>query len=179
MPAAARWASLPLAFPLSGCIGGIFGLLVAIGLLYGERNSCCFFTIGIKARYLAAIYALIAIAMLFGEQRMYAFAQLGGALGGLLYIRLAPRRGFDSGLSESWYGLRNRYYRWKRRRASRKFEVYMRSQGRPCALTARARQSMTTRTTRSAGTERRDIANQSMCCRQFTGHDSRPDLAPQ
>ena len=33
-------------------------------------------------------------------------------------------------LSESWYGLRNRYYRWKRRRASRKFEVYMRSQGR-------------------------------------------------
>jgi hypothetical protein len=33
-------------------------------------------------------------------------------------------------LSEGWYGLRNRYYRWKRRRAARKFEVYMRSQGR-------------------------------------------------
>jgi hypothetical protein len=86
--------------------------------------------IGIKARYLVAIYALISIAMLFGQQRMYAFAQLGGALAGLVYVRMAPRRGASFLLSESWYGLRNRYYRWKRRRAARKFEVYMRSQGR-------------------------------------------------
>jgi hypothetical protein len=84
--------------------------------------------IGIKARYLVAIYALVSIAMLFGEQRIYAFAQLGGALAGLLYIRLAPQRGFSLSLSERWYALRNRYYRWKRRRAARKFEVYMRDQ---------------------------------------------------
>jgi membrane associated rhomboid family serine protease len=87
--------------------------------------------IGIKARYLVAVYALVVFAMLFGQQqRMYAFAQLGGGLAGLLYIRLAPHRGLSLGLSERWYGLRNRYYRWKRRRAARKFEVYMRSQGR-------------------------------------------------
>ena len=67
--------------------------------------------------------------MLFGDQSMYAFAQLGGALAGLLYIALAPRRGLSFGFSERWYGLRNRYYRWKRRRAARKFEVYMRSPG--------------------------------------------------
>jgi len=60
---------------------------------------------------------------------MYAFAQLGGALAGLLFVHLAPRRGPSFVLSESWYGMRNRYYRWKRRRAARKFEVYMRSQG--------------------------------------------------
>lgn len=30
------------------------------------------------------------------------------------------------GVSESYFGLRNSYYRWKRRRAARKFEVYMR-----------------------------------------------------
>jgi hypothetical protein len=89
-----------------------------------------FFVVGIKARYLAAIYALVSIAMLFGEQRMYAFALLGGAVAGLLYIRLAPRRGFSFVMSEGAYGLRNRYYRWKRRRAARKFEVYMRKQGR-------------------------------------------------
>jgi len=117
--------------PLYGCFGGIFGLLVAIGALYGEMQFMLFpLPIGIKARYLAAIYALVSIAMLFGQQRVYAFAQLGGALAGLLYIRLAPRRGFSLGLSERWYALRNRYYRWKRRRAARKFEVYMRSQGR-------------------------------------------------
>jgi membrane associated rhomboid family serine protease len=117
--------------PLFGCFGGIFGLLAAIGLLYGDTQFMLFpLPIGIKARYLVAIYALISIAMLFGQQRMYAFAQLGGALAGLVYVRMAPRRGASFLLSESWYGLRNRYYRWKRRRAARKFEVYMRSQGR-------------------------------------------------
>jgi membrane associated rhomboid family serine protease len=120
---------------LYGCFGGIFGLLVAIGALYGDLQFMLFpLPIGIKARYLVAIYALISIAMLFGQQRMYAFAQLGGALAGLLYIRLAPSRGFSLGLSEKLYALRNRYYRWKRRRAARKFEVYMRSQGRTVHL---------------------------------------------
>jgi membrane associated rhomboid family serine protease len=115
---------------LYGCFGGIFGLLAAIGVLYGDTEFLMFFVIGIKARYLAIIYALIAIAMLFSQQRMYAFAQLGGALAGLLFVRSAPRRGVSFAMSESLYGLRNRYYRWKRRRAARKFEVYMRSQGR-------------------------------------------------
>lgn len=118
-------------FPLFGCFGGIFGLLAAIGLLYGDVQFMLFpLPIGIKARYLVAIYALVAVAMLFGQERLYAFAQLGGALAGLLYVRMAPRRGASFLLSESWYGLRNRYYRRKRRRAARKFEVYMRSQGR-------------------------------------------------
>jgi len=115
---------------LWGCFGGIFGLLAAIGLLYGDTQFLMFFVIGIKARYLAIIYGLVAIAMLFGQQRMYAFAQLGGALAGLLFVRTAPRKGISFAMSESWYALRNRYYRWKRRRAARKFEVYMRSQGR-------------------------------------------------
>ncbi len=111
-------------------MGGIFGLLVAIGALYGDVQFMLFpLPIGIKARYLVAIYALITIAMLFGQQNMYAFAQLGGALAGLLYIRLAPRRGVSFAFSEKWYALRNRYYRWKRRRAARKFEVYMRRPG--------------------------------------------------
>ncbi len=116
--------------PLYGCFGGIFGLLAAIGLLYGDLQFLMFFVIGIKARYMVIVYGLIAIAMLFSQQRMYAFAQLGGALAGLLYARAAPRRGMSFTLSEGWYGMRNRYYRWKRRRAARKFEVYMRSQGR-------------------------------------------------
>ena len=114
---------------LTGCSGGIFGMLVAIGALYGDTQFLVFF-IGIKARYLAVIYALISIAMLFGQERVYAFAQLGGALAGLLWVKLAPRRGVSFRLSEGWYGVRNRYYRWKRRRAARKFEVYMRQQGR-------------------------------------------------
>jgi membrane associated rhomboid family serine protease len=129
-----------LEIPLFGCFGGIFGLLVAIGTLYGNMEFLLFFTIGIKARYLAVLYGLISIAMLFGQQRMYAFAQLGGALAGLLFIRLAPRRGVTFAFSEQWYGLRNRYYRWRRRRAARKFEVYMRSQGRTVRFDGQGRQ---------------------------------------
>ncbi|MGA7338999.1 MAG: rhomboid family intramembrane serine protease [Terracidiphilus sp.] len=129
------------AFPLYGCFGGIFGLLAAIGVLHGDVQFMMFpLPIGIKARYLVVIYALVAIAMLFGEERVYAFAELGGALAGLLWIRLAPRRGVSFMMSESWYGLRNRYYRWKRRRAARKFEVYMRSQGRTIRFDGQGRQ---------------------------------------
>lgn len=115
---------------LTGCLGGIFGLLTAIALLHGDVQFQMFFVIGIKAKYLAIIYTLIAIAETFGEQRIYAFAQLGGALTAILYVRLAPRRGFAFAFSESWYGLRNRYFRWKRRRAAGKFQVYMQKHGR-------------------------------------------------
>jgi membrane associated rhomboid family serine protease len=130
---------------LIGCMGGIFGMLVAIGVLFGDIQFLLFFVIGIKAKYLAAIYALVAIAMLFGQQKMYAFAQLGGALAGLLYIRLAPRRGVGFVFSERLYGLRNRYYRWKRRRAARKFEVYMHKQGRTVRFDGQGRKIDTDR----------------------------------
>jgi membrane associated rhomboid family serine protease len=114
---------------LSGCFGGIFGLLAIIGTLHGETEFLLFFTIAIKARYLAAIYALVALAMLFSQEQVYALAQLGGAVAGLLYVWMAPQRGFTFWASESWFSLVNGFYRWKRRRAGRKFEVYMRSQG--------------------------------------------------
>jgi membrane associated rhomboid family serine protease len=127
--------------PLIGCFGGVFGLLVAIGWLHGDVQFMLFpLPIGIKARYLVVVYVLVILAMLFGAQRSYAFAQLGGALGGLLYIRLAPGRGISPRISELWYAVRNRYYRWKRRRAARKFEVYMRSQGRTVRFDGQGRQ---------------------------------------
>ncbi len=126
--------------PLYGCFGAIFGMLVAIGYLYGDVQFLMFFVIGIKARYMAIIAGLIAFAMLFGEQKVFAFAQLGGALLGLIYIRAIPRRGVGYLVSERWYGMRNAYYRWKRRRAARKFEVYMRSQGRTVKFDSKGRQ---------------------------------------
>lgn len=114
---------------LYGCFGGLFGLMTAIGLVHGDVEFLLFFTINVKARFMAAIYCLVALAMLFTQQSLFAFSQLGGALAALLYVWIAPRRGLGTWLSESWYGLVNRYYRWKRRRAGRKFEVYMRQQG--------------------------------------------------
>jgi hypothetical protein len=59
-----------------------------------------------------------------------ALLQLSGALCGWLYVRHAPRRGVAFGFGEQYFGMRNAYYRAKRRRAARKFEVYMGKQGR-------------------------------------------------
>lgn len=49
---------------------------------------------------------------------------------GYLWYSIFLRRGASVGLSERVYGLRNAYYRWKRRRAAKKFQVYMRKHDR-------------------------------------------------
>jgi membrane associated rhomboid family serine protease len=116
---------------LTGCFGGIFGLLIAFGVLYGEQQFMMFpLPMMIRAKYLVWVYMLITLAMLFSSERAFAFSQLGGALFGYLYIKMAPRRGLALASSERYFGFRNSYYRWKRRRAARKFEVYMRKQNR-------------------------------------------------
>jgi membrane associated rhomboid family serine protease len=114
-----------------GAWAGIFGLLVAIAMLFGDQEFLLWFLVRIKAKYMVAIYILIAIAVLLKQSDNFgALLQLSGALSGFLFVRFAPRRGLAFGVTERLYGLRNSYYRYKRRRAARKFEVYMRKQNR-------------------------------------------------
>ena len=114
-----------------GSWGGIFGLMIAIAMLFGDQEFLFWFLLRIKAKYMVAIYILIAIALLLKQADTFgALVQLSGALCGFLYVKFAPRRGLAFGLSERYFGVRNGYYRWKRRRAARKFEVYMRKQNR-------------------------------------------------
>ena len=110
---------------------GVFGLLVAIGMLFGDQEFYLWFLIRVKAKYLVTIYILIAVAVLLKQANSFgALLQLAGALSGFLFVRFAPRRGLAFGVSERFFGIRNAYYRYKRRRAARKFEVYMRKQNR-------------------------------------------------
>ncbi|QMV18573.1 rhomboid family intramembrane serine protease [Granulicella sp. 5B5] len=93
------------------------------------------FIFHLKAKYLAAIYVLIYLALsLRGGDRFGAVVALlcGGV--GYLFLLVAPRKGVRVGASEQWYGMRNAYYRWKRRRAAKKFTVYMRKQGKEVSL---------------------------------------------
>ncbi len=114
-----------------GAWGGIFGLMIAIAMLFGDQEFLFWFLLRIKAKYMVAIYILIAIALLLKQADTFgALVQLSGAFCGFLYVKFAPRRGLAFGLSERYFGVRNGYYRWKRRRAARKFEVYMRKQNR-------------------------------------------------
>src|SRR5215470_1994312 len=50
-----------------GAWAGIFGLLVAIAMLFGDQEFLLWFLVRIKAKYLVAIYILIAIAMLLKQ----------------------------------------------------------------------------------------------------------------
>jgi len=111
-----------------GASGGVYGLLLAFGILYGDRQIYIFpFPIAIKARYIVAIWLFIAFVSAFqGTSGVAEFAHLGGALFGWIYIKYVPRYGLQTVASETMYGVRNRYYRWKRRQAAKKFEVYMR-----------------------------------------------------
>ena len=119
-----------------GASGAIYGLLTAYGILFGDREVFLFpWPFAMRARYLVMIligvtlYGAIQAAAGRAEGVAYV-AHLGGVLFAWLYLRFMPRRGVQFAASEKYFGLRNRYYRWKRRRAARKFEVYMRDQGR-------------------------------------------------
>jgi hypothetical protein len=85
-----------------------------------------------KARYMVIIWLLIALyfSLAPGPLGIASIALLGGALFGLIWIKFMPARGLGFYFSERYYGVRNNYYRWKRRRAARKFEVYMRKHDR-------------------------------------------------
>ena len=114
-----------------GLWSGLYGLYMAALLYFGDQEILFMFAIRLKMRYLVMILIVVQLAKLVvGAGAFEAAVLLSAAFSGWLYLRYAPRRGFAAGVSERVYGLRNEYYRWKRRRAARKFEVYMRKQNR-------------------------------------------------
>ncbi len=118
--------------PTAGSSGGIYGILVAFGVLYADREIMLFpipFTI--KAKYFMIGLIFIAVyGALQGPGGVANIAHLGGLAFGYIYIKFLRRHGILGGASERYFGMRNDYYRWKRRRAARKFEVYMRKHDR-------------------------------------------------
>ena len=111
-----------------GASGGVYGLLIAFGILHGDQQVYIFpFPIAIKARYIVGIWLFIALVSAFsGANGVAEFAHLGGAFFGWLFLKFVPRYGLKGAATESMFGVRNRYYKWKRRQAAKKFEVYMR-----------------------------------------------------
>jgi membrane associated rhomboid family serine protease len=115
---------------IAGATGGIFGTFTAFAVLFGDQEMLLFpFPFRIRAKYLVAIYILLSIAFTL-RGSILSLASLGGALVGYLFAKFAPRRGFFGGIGEWYLNLRNAWYRSKRRRAAKKFEVYMGKQGR-------------------------------------------------
>lgn len=116
--------------PTIGASGAIYGVMIAFAMYYGNQEFMMFpLPFMIRAKYLVGILIFISLAYALGaggQQGVAEFTHLGGALLGWIYVRFLPRRGLTFLFSENYYGIRNSYYKWKRRRAARKFEVYMR-----------------------------------------------------
>ena len=115
-----------------GASGGIYALLVGIAVLMGELEFWMFpLPFQIKAKWMAAIWIIIAFLGSIGGGGGVAYiAHLGGVFFGYAFVKLYPNKAPIGRASEKYYGLRNWYYRWKRKRAARKFEVYMRKHDR-------------------------------------------------
>ena len=113
--------------PTIGASGGIYGLLVAFGVLYGESEIMMFpLPFLIKAKYF--VWGIVFLTLVGAIQEtggVANFAHLGGLLFGYLYLKFLPSKGLMFATSERYFSARNEYYRWKRRRAAKKFEVYM------------------------------------------------------
>jgi membrane associated rhomboid family serine protease len=117
-----------------GASGGIYAVLIAFGILFADSEILMIpFPLAIKAKYFVGILIVVtlAFAMMGGGNVAYV-AHLGGLFFGWLYVRRGPKAAMvNVGLAESYYGMKNSYYRWRRRRAAKKFEVYMRKHDRP------------------------------------------------
>ena len=118
----------------------VLALLLAFARFHGDSELRVYFVIPIKAKFLAAIYVLFYLATsLIGGDQFGAMTAVCVALSGYLYLALAPNRGVRLAGSERWYSLRNAYYRAKRRRAAKKFTVYMKKQGKEVNIDADGR----------------------------------------
>ncbi len=119
--------------PTVGASGGVFAVLLAFGMLYGDQEIMLFpLPFLIKAKYFVGILIVVTLALaMTGGGNVAYVAHLGGLFFGWLYIRRGMKGPLvNVSFSERYYGMRNSYYRWKRRRAARKFEVYMRQHDR-------------------------------------------------
>src|SRR5579859_3172538 len=144
----------PLGFnmPFTGANGAILGMLAAIGILWADLEFMMIpFPFMIKAKYMVAIAIVVDMVYSFREGGVVYLGEFGGLIYALLYVKFmmrSPRRQYapgvypGRGLSDRIYEpqpakkpsfiarWRDSYYRWKRRRAARKFEVYMRKHDR-------------------------------------------------
>ncbi len=116
------------AFSVAAATNAIF---MVFYLFNPDAPMLAFFVLQIPIKWLLLLFAAIETAylLLTHFSMFYCVAISGFGVGYIWYSLLLTRR-TSIGISERYYGLRNSFYRWKRRRAARKFEVYMRDHDR-------------------------------------------------
>jgi membrane associated rhomboid family serine protease len=113
--------------------GAAANAILMVFYLFNRTAPIMLFPIPIQipVKWIVLFTAAIEVAylLLYHFALFYFVLLLGMAAGYLWYTAFLNKRA-SVGVSERFFGLRNSYYRWKRRRAARKFEVYMRQHNR-------------------------------------------------
>jgi membrane associated rhomboid family serine protease len=113
----------------------VLTLLLVYARLHPEESLSFNFIFRARAKYIAALFLLVYLIFdVVYFKRFDALNTICNALFAWLFLRIAPRRGLRHAFAERWYGLRNNYYRSKRRHAAKKFKVYMRKQGKDVSI---------------------------------------------
>lgn len=115
-----------------GC-GAAANAILMVFYLFNRNAPIMLFPIPIQipVKWIVLFSAAIETAYLLLSHfaLFYCVLLLGLGAGYVLHYALLARS-FSLGIVERYYGMRNDYYRWKRRRAAKKFEVYMRQHDR-------------------------------------------------
>jgi len=115
--------------------GAAANAILMVFYLYNREAPIMLFPIPIQipVKWIVILAAAIETAYLLLTHfaLFYCVALLGFGAGYLWYsVVLNRRASLGFGFAERFYEMRNSYYRWKRRRAARKFEVYMKQHDR-------------------------------------------------
>lgn len=114
--------------PTLGSSGAIYGVLMASAVLWPDQIILMFFVFPIKMRYYVMVVGAIAFLGTFTPNSGVSdVAHLSGLGFGYLYVKMRRVRGFQFdpvGMA------RDRYKAWKLARAKRRFQVYLKKNGR-------------------------------------------------
>ncbi len=84
----------PLTYPVIGASGSIFGLLLAYGMIFGERTMLFMFIFPMKAKFFVMILAGIEVMNLLNQgfdSNVSNLAHLGGLVAGFLILKFYPK----------------------------------------------------------------------------------------
>ncbi|OLE14509.1 MAG: hypothetical protein AUG89_01615 [Acidobacteria bacterium 13_1_20CM_4_56_7] len=121
----------PIDFVLS--MLGIYFPILMVFYLFNRGAPIMLFPIPIQipVKWIVLFTAAIEVAyVLLSHFALFYCVLLLGLGAGYIWYSLFLTRRSKLQISERYFALRNSYYRWKRRRAARKFEVYMRDHNR-------------------------------------------------
>lgn len=86
----------PLQIPVIGASGAIFGLMLAYGILFGERQLLFMFIFPMKAKFFILILGAIELVMLMSQGiaggKVANLAHLGGIVTGFIYLTIWANR---------------------------------------------------------------------------------------